>query len=231
MGFAIQKIEQGLYSSKFNHAGMDMENVQKSIDAVMNDLKLIEERREKLIKGTRDVIMLCSKSIVSLHNGKHDIASQQVGKAKELLDELRHTAQTDLYRYILTAEAELVEANALQAVISGTSIPSVQSLSVNGNSYILGLLDCVGEIKRLVYDKMRNGKSDDAKNLFALMEQIYIMLFPFAVYDNIVQGVRRKLDVARILIEDTRAAVTEDSRRLKMLDAIDRLYDRLSKGV
>ncbi|MFQ5969344.1 MAG: RNA-binding protein [Nitrososphaerales archaeon] len=210
---------------------MDMENVQKSIDAVMNDLKLIEERREKLIRGTRDVIMLCSKSIVSSHNGKHDVASQQVSKAKDLLDELRHTAQTDLYRYMLTAEAELVEADALQAIISGRSIPSVQSLSVNGSSYILGLLDSVGEIKRLVYDKMRNGKSDDAKNLFALMEQIYIMLFPFAVYDNIVQGVRRKLDVARILIEDTRAAVTEDSKRLTMLEAIDRLYNSLSKGV
>lgn len=209
---------------------MDMKDVQGSLDTIMDDLKLIEERREKLIKGTRDVIMHCSKSIVSLHAGKHDIASQHVSKAKDLLDELRQTAQTDLYRYILAAEAELVEASALRAIISGSSIPSVTSLNVNGNSYILGLLDCIGEIKRLVYDKMRNGKSDDAKNLFALMEQIYIILFPFAVYDNIVQGVRRKLDVARILIEDTRAAVTEDSRRLAMLDAIDRLYDRLSKG-
>ncbi len=209
---------------------MDMEDVQGSIDTIMDDLKLIEERREKLIKGTRDVIMLCSKSIVSLHAGKHDIASQHVSKAKDLLDELRQTAQTDLYRYILVAEAELVEASALRAVISGSSIPSIKSLNVNGNSYILGLLDCIGEIKRLVYDKIRNGKSDDAKNLFAFMEQIYIILFPFAVYDNIVQGVRRKLDVARILIEDTRAAVTEDSKRLAMLDAIDRLYDRLSKG-
>ena len=210
---------------------MDMENVQKSIDKVMNDLKLIEERTEKLIKGTRDVIMLCSKSIVSLHNGKYDEASQQVKKAKELLDELRQTAQADLYRYIIGAETELVEANALQAIISGSSIPSMDSLNVNANSYILGLLDCVGELKRLVYDKIRNGKSDEAKNLFALMEQIYATLFPFAAYDNIVQGVRRKLDVARILIEDTRAAVTEDSRRLAMLDAIDKLYNRLKSGL
>lgn len=208
-----------------------MKELQDSIDTITTDLKAVEERREKLIKGTRDVIMLCSKSIVALHNEKYADASQRAGKAKELLDELRQTAQTDLYRYIIVAETELVEASALQAIISGSSIPSMQTLNVHGNSYILGLLDCVGELKRLVYDRMRNGKSDDAENLFVLMEQIYIMLFPFAAYDNIVQGVRRKLDVARMLIEDTRAAITEDARRLTMLDAIDKLYDKLSRDV
>ena len=205
--------------------------MQSSIDSIMDNLQSTQGRRERLIKGTRDVIMLCSKSIVSLHSGKFDEASQQANKAKELLDELRQDAQTDLYRYMIGAETELVEANALRAIISGSSIPSMDSLSVKGDSYILGLLDCVGELKRLVYNKIRVGKSEEANNLFALMEQIYSALFPFAAYDNIVPGVRRKLDVARILIEDTRAAVTEDSRRLAMLDAIDKLYSKLSKGV
>ncbi len=210
---------------------MEMDRMQSSIDSIMNDLQLTQGRREKLIKGTRDVIMLCSKTIVSLHSGKFDEASQQLKQARELLDELRHDAHTDLYRYMIGAETELVEANTLRAIISGSSIPSMDSLNVKGDSYILGLLDCVGELKRLVYDKIRVGKSEEANNLFALMEQIYSALFPFAAYDNIVPGVRRKLDVARILIEDTRAAVTEDSRRLAMLDAIDKLYSKLSKGV
>jgi translin len=210
---------------------MSMNELQGSIDAITADLKNVQERREKLIKGTRDVILLCSKSIVALHNGKYADASQQAGKAKELLDELRQTAKEDLYRYLISAETELVEANALQAIVSGSNIPSMQTLNVDGQSYILGLLDCVGELKRLVYDKIRNEKSDEAKKLFELMEQIYIMLSPLAIYDNIVQGVRRKLDVARMLIEDTRAAITEDSRRLAMLDAIDKLDNKLSKGI
>ena len=205
--------------------------MQSSIDSIMDNLQSTQGRRERLIKGTRDVIMLCSKSIVSLHSGKFDEASQQAKQARELLDELRQDAQTDLYRYMIGAETELVEANALETIISGSSIPSMDTLNVKGDSYILGLLDCVGELKRLVYDKIRVGKSVEANNLFALMEQIYSALFPFAAYDNIVPGVRRKLDVARILIEDTRAAVTEDSRRLAMLGAIDKLYSKLSKGV
>lgn len=193
----------------------------------MSELKTVQERREKLLRGTRDAITLCSNAIVSLHRGKHEQASEQVGKAREILDELREAAQTDLYRYLIGAETELVEAVALQAIVSGNPISSLGNLNVNSRAYILGLLDCIGELKRLVYDRIRSGRSGEAADLFALMEQIYAVVFPFAAYDNIVPGVRRKLDVARFLIEDTRAVVTEESRRLLMLDAIDKLYGRL----
>ena len=208
---------------------MSVNKIQESVDGITNDLKSLEERREKLINGTRDVILLCSKSIVALHNGKYEEAFELADKAKVLLDDLRHFAKVDLYRYLISAETEFVEANALQAIISGSNIPSIETLHVHDNSYILGLLDCVGELKRLIYDQIRKGKSDDARNLFDLMEQIYIMLSPLAIYDNIVQGVRRKLDVARKLIEDTRAVITEDSRRLTLLESIDRLHNKLSE--
>jgi translin len=209
---------------------MSVKELQKSIEAIDIDLKNIQERRESLIKGVRDVTLLCSKSIVSLHNAKYEDSSQQMHRAKELLLELRKSAQQDLYRYVIPAETELVEAKVLQAIICGSGIPSIQSLEVHHEAYILGLLDCIGELKRLVYDSIRKGKNDAGKNLFELMEQIYITLYPLAIYDNIVHGMRRKLDIARILIEDTRAAITEDSRRQSMLEAIDKLHDRLSRG-
>lgn len=208
-----------------------MDELQTSIDAITANLKNVEERREKLIKGTRDVISLCSKSIVALHNEKYEDASKKTDEAKKLLDELRQSAEQDLYRYMISAETELVEANVLKAIISNSTIPSIQTLNVREDSYVLGLLDCIGELKRLVYDKIRDGKNDDAKNLFKFMEQIYTTLYPLAVYDNIVNGLRRKLDVAKRLIEDTRATITEDSRRITMLDAMDKLNDKMSKGI
>jgi translin len=55
------------------------------------------------------------------------------------------------------------------------------------------------------------------------MEEIYNAIYPFAVYDNIVSGLRKKLDVARMLIEDIRALVTEESRRKALMDAIESL--------
>jgi translin len=85
----------------------------------------------------------------------------------------------------------------------------------------------VGEIKRMVYDRMRSGQDTEA--LFAVMQDIYGAVYPFAVYDNIVAGLRKKLDVARMLIEDVRATVTEESRRKALIDAVDRLENDLKR--
>jgi translin len=84
-------------------------------------------------------------------------------------------------------------------------------------------------IKRLVYDRMRSGKGKDAEKLFATMEEIYNAIYPFAVYDNIVCGLSKKLDVARMLIEDIRATVTEESRRKALIEAVGGFERSISK--
>jgi len=205
-----------------------MSNMQNSLEAINGELRDVQERREKLIKGTRDVVMLCSKSIVALHHGQIEDAKSKMEEANAMLEEFRKYAREDLYRYISVAEQELVEAYALRAVMEDASIPSMHDLNVTSPSYLTGLLDCVGEIKRLVYDRMRSGKEKDAEKLFATMEEIYSAIFPFAVYDNIVAGLRKKLDVARMLIEDIRAVVTEESRRTVLINAIDSLEKKSS---
>ncbi|HEX2014037.1 MAG TPA: hypothetical protein VLA68_02300, partial [Nitrososphaera sp.] len=144
-------------------------NVQNSLEAIDRNLKDIQERREKLIKGTRDVVMLCSKSIISFHHGHGEEAKANLDEAKSMLEDLRNFAKQDLYRYIAVAEQELVEAYALLAVMENNPIPSMKDLGVTGESYLTGLLDCIGEIKRLVYDRMRSGSAEDAEALFSVM--------------------------------------------------------------
>jgi translin len=203
--------------------------IQKSLDQVDKNLKDIQERREKLIKGTRDVIMLCSKSIIFLHHDQVEEAKRKMEMAKALLQDLRGFTKQDLNRYITVAEQELVEAHALLAIVENKPVPSMKELEVSGESYLTGLLDCIGEIKRLIYDRMRSGSGQDAEELFRVMEDIYGTIYPFAAYDNIVSGLRKKLDVARILIEDIRAVVTEETRRKTIIDAVDSFERRLSK--
>ena len=203
--------------------------IQGSLEDIDKNLKDVQDRREKLIKGTRDVVMLCSKSIVSMHNGQLGDAKNKMDQAKAMLEEFREYARHDLYRYIAVAEQELVEAYALKSVMEDKPMPSMRDLNVTGESYLTGLLDCVGEIKRLVYDSMRSGKGKDAEKLFATMEEIYNAIYPFAVYDNIVSGLRKKLDVARKLIEDIRATVTEESRRKALIEAVGGFERRISK--
>ena len=204
-------------------------DIQGSLEEIDKSLKDVQDRREKLIKGTRDVVMLCSKSIVAMHHDQLEDAKSKMDQAKEMLEEFRKYARHDLYRYIAVAEQELVEAYALKSVMEDKPMPSMRELEVTGESYLTGLLDCVGEIKRLVYDRMRSGKGKDAEKLFATMEEVYNTIYPFAVYDNIVSGLRKKLDVARILIEDIRATVTEESRRKSLIEAVGGFERMLSK--
>jgi translin len=72
-------------------------------------------------------------------------------------------------------------------------------------------------MRRDVYDKIRIGKSEDAREMFEKMDELYLMLYPFAYFDKVVKEARRKLDVSRILVEETRIAITEEMRRTELI--------------
>lgn len=202
---------------------MSLKNVKTSLDGISKLLSDSQDAREFLIKNTREVVILCSRSIIAVHKGDLDSATMMAKKADSLLKSQRKKATGDLKRYIIVPEQELVEAFSLIAVAKKTPIPSVSTLRVSPEAYILGLLDCIGELKRLTYDKIRVGQSDEAQRIFKIMEDLYQHLYPLAVFDKIVKDARRKLDVNRVLIEDVRSAITEEVRRADLIDSISRL--------
>ena len=208
---------------------MSFTNVHGSLDEINRELRSIEERREILIKNTRDMIMLCSRSVIALHNNEMDNACNQISQAKIMLNKFKEYAKTDLQKYIAVAEQEFVEAYVLKSIVEESSLPTKNELNVLGSSYLTGLLDCIGELKRMVYDRMRAGKAEDATKLFAIMQDLYSVVYPFAVYDNLIPGLRRKLDVSKMLIEDIRAVITEEMRRGIMIKAINNLQKEFFK--
>jgi translin len=201
------------------------ENVKDTLKKISSQLDDVEHRREILIKGTRGVIMKCSKSIMALHRGLLEDAAKLLEEAQTELSSLRAHTRDDLERYLTNAEQEFVEAYQLKCVYEKTSLVGIDDLKVATSSYLLGLLDSIGEIKRMIYDNLRTERTSDALKLFALMEDLYGSIYPFAVYDNIVPGIKRKLDVAKLLIENARSTVTEESNRnllIKRMDILER---------
>ncbi|HYB75871.1 MAG TPA: RNA-binding protein, partial [Nitrososphaerales archaeon] len=109
----------------------------------------------------------------------------------------------------------------------GKPIPSLRELGASPEAYLLGLLDTVGELKRLVLDSIMVGRLSRAKRYFGVMEDLYSACSPMAVYDHVVNGTRRKIDVARMLVEDTRGLLTEEVRRESMRASLERLQKKL----
>ena len=75
-------------------------------------------------------------------------------------------AKNNFKKYLITPEQEFVEAHSFLAVIENKEIPSLKSLKVSEESYILGLLDCIGELKRFVLDNIRNDQLKKAEMNF-----------------------------------------------------------------
>lgn len=204
-----------------------LSNVQTDVEEINRKFKDIEERRNAIIKGTRDATILCSKAIVSMHSHKKNESTEYIEKAKKLLKQFKELGKDDLQKYLYIAEQEFVEAYCLFSIAENSVIPDKRSLEVSDTSYVMGLLDCIGEIKRMIIDKIRSEGTSNVNALFELMDKIYGTIYPLAVYDNLMPGLRKKLDVSRILIENVRAIITEEKRRTIMIEKIDEFEKKI----
>jgi translin len=202
---------------------LNLTAAEKSLEGVEGNLQLVLERRERMLKTSRDVILSCSRAIVFLHSKKKTEARAEIKKAEELLDDMRTDGKGSLARYLVSPETEYVEACTVESVVLGKPVPDAKALGVSDEAYLLGLLDTVGELKRMLLVSITAGKSKDTADYFKMMERLYALLSPFAVFDIVVNGVRRKIDVARMITEDTRGILAEETRRQVLLDSIERL--------
>jgi len=204
-----------------------LEKVKASLKSIERSLQDLAARRERLIKESRDVIASCSRCIINLHNDKPAEAAGELANARRILGGLKKAASAQLLRYLVPPEAEFVEASVVFALIRGRPIPSISTLDSSPEAYILGLLDSIGELKREVLDSIMHGRAMMARKHFEEMEELYSMLSPFASYDHLVNGARRKIDVARMIVEDTRGVLTEESGREKLVSSMERLQKKL----
>jgi translin len=216
-----------IYSRFGSYMNMTLKNVKPSLDKITKSLLEVQDAREFLIKNTREIIILCSKSIISVHTGDMKSAKNNLKQAEALLKKYNKKATSDLRRYMIMPEQEFVEAASLIAIVEKKEIPSEKILGVMPESYVLGLMDCVGELKRMIFDKIRIGDIDDASRIFEIMENLYLYLYPFSMYDKVLKEARRKIDVDRILVDDVRGAITEEKRRSELIKALSKVQNKI----
>ena len=206
---------------------VNFNDVQTSLNEFSERMTQLESNREALIKETREVNLLCSKAIILLHQNKLAEAETLLEKSSILINNLKTHVIFDLERYLWPAEQEYVEASILKEIVQKKSnISNHYTLNVSLNAYVTGLLDCIGEIKRMIYDCLRKNEFDFSISLFEIMQYIYSLIYPFSAYDNVLPGIRKKSDVSKRLIDDVRITITEEYRRSLFLNT----FTDLSKG-
>jgi translin len=185
--------------------------------------------RELALKNCRRIIRGSANAIRSLHRGEGEAAVELLAEVRELIAEAESSLveHRDIYHagFFYDAVKEYAEAELTAALLAGTPLPLPDEIGVHAVPYLKGLGEAVGEQRRRLLDQLRKGELDAAEATFHDMEVIHDLLASLDYPDGMTSGLRRTTDVARSLIERSRADLTttivQERLRRQLEDAVD----------
>jgi translin len=203
------------------------------LEKIQEELNAREEVREEVNKNMRKATRLSKQAIQVTHQERFRDAKAMLEEAKQLFAKLRETAKNypDLFYSGIVGAAfeEHVEACVLLTLIQEDRFVRPDEIGVPVTSYVLALGDVVGELRRRVLDSIRKGDVEAAEKCLDWMEHIYSELTALDDAYIIINGLRRKGDVARRLIEITRGDITSEVRRTALEHSISKLEKTIDK--
>jgi translin len=189
-----------------------------------------DKTREKLLELTRKTVRLSSWAIVQVHRGQIPKAKTTLRDAEESIGQIRgllnERSEFKQVGYVIVAFQEFSEAKILLSYASRKRLLSQLEVGVDWMPYVLGLLDFIGELRRSTMDHLKAGKLKDAQGTFESMEALFEDLLSLD-RTSIVPTFRRKMDVAKKLVEATRADVVADIRRSSLEKTMKNLEKRM----
>jgi translin len=132
--------------------------------------------------------------------------------------------------YTQDAIKEFVEANITCALIENQPLPSPEELKVEPATYLNGLAEAVGELRRRCLDILRQGYSGEAERLLSCMDDIYATLVTMDYPDAVTNGLRRQTDLIRGIVERTRGDMTISLREQHLEQAMQALMADLTEA-
>jgi len=191
-------------------------------------------KRDEALKLARQLTRACSVSIRAVHRDDQEAMDANLSEAHGLADKLRNELKDfpDLFYAGYTQDAlkEFVEANVTCALIQNKALQTPEELGVIDATYLNGLAEVVGELRRRTLDILRSGYSQEAERLLGHMDEIYSVLVTIDYPDAITNGLRRQTDLVRGIIEKTRGDVTLSLRGQNLTEAIRNLSIQLNAG-
>ncbi len=208
----------------------------------MNRLEEITERthrvmeartaaRDRALSITRTLIRHASHAIRAVHRSDNDAAMIELDAAGKLAAELQanlHEFPSVYFAgYTQDALKEFAEASIVYALLNGQEFPTPEDLKLEHSTYLQGLAEAVGEMRRRCLDILRGGHSAEAERLMDLMDEIYGVLVTMDYSDAITGGLRRLTDLVRGIVERTRGDLTISLRQERLENSLRALEIRL----
>lgn len=207
-------------------------SLEELSDRIRKSFEQQNQIRDQALAQSRNLIRHAARAIRAIHREDAELAREHLAEADELATAMRQdlTNQPDLYfsGYAQDALKEYCEAHLTVATILNQDWPSPEDLKVEFATYLNGMSEVVGELRRRIMDIMREGHSKEVERLQDVMDDIYAQLVTMDFPDALTYGLRRRTDIARSIIERTQADITISLRQQQLEMKIAELSNQLS---
>jgi len=208
-----------------------MDNISEIAASVREAFDHQTEIRDKMLIQARSLTRHAAHAIRAIHRNEYDLANEHLKDASTLVSNLKNalTEYPQLFYAGYTQDAlkEFAEANITLALIQNQPLPTPEVLGLENATYLNGLAETTGELRRRCLDILRKGYSDEAERLLGCMDEIYSLLVTIDYADAITNGLRRQTDLVRGILERTRGDLTLSLREQELQQTIKSYIDRL----
>ncbi len=194
--------------------GESMKGLNSDIEAISWHLTKRQADFDSVMQITREVIRDAGQAITLMHN---DEVKKAASKIKGMASSLRKLRKLDPeFRYYTSqAYQEYAEAFIFFGIKKHGGIPGMKMVSVDREAYLMGLMDVVGELKREILESLRKNDVRGAEHYLDTMKQIYDSTRSLRFAEAVLNGFRKKQDVARIQIENAGSEILSARHRVK----------------
>ena len=211
-----------------------MQKLEGIANQIREKFDVLTKLRDQALTEARALTRACSLAIRAVHRNDTTVMEGQLSEARYLANKLREDLSNypDLFyaNYTQDGLKEFVEASVTCALIRNQPLLTPEDLQVEEATYLNGLAEVVGELRRRILDLLRSGYSDEVERLLGVMDEIYSVLVTMDYPDAITNGLRRQTDLARGIIEKTRGDVTVSLQAEYLTKAISQLSAQLNGG-
>lgn len=209
-----------------------MQKIEDIAERIRLDFEARTAARDRALSQARTLTRYCANAIRAVHRDQYETAQGDLDEARSIADALRVELESypDLYYAGYTQDAlkEYAEANIVFALVANHGLPLPEELGLEYATYLKGLAETSGELRRRCLDILRHGHSSEAERLLSHMDDIYAVLVTMDFPDAITGGLRRLTDIVRGINERTRGDMTISLRQEHLEKSLERLENRLN---
>ena len=210
-----------------------MGELEAVVEAIRAELTGRSAAREQALALARETIRTSANAIRAIHRHElakaramADEAGQAIHRAVELLADHPDVLHAG---FVHDAAKEFVEARVVLALVQGEPPPTPDELDVRGVTYLHGLAESVGELRRHLLDYLRRDEVERCEPLLERMDEVYALLVTIDFPDALTAGLRRSTDAVRGILEKTRGDLTVALRQRGLETRMAELEAKLAR--